>query len=411
MMWQLIKRFWLVPALLVLGTRSSLGFALIGPPPPAAQAGGDAWQVPLIGYALPGDIGGPKNLGEGYRWNVRNLYWACDENFQNYFGSNGVAAVEQAFGILNSLTNVSSYSSDLSEWPLNTTRINHRADTLGLIDLRTLLLEVFTEQLGLAEPDRWTWALRTRTIFTPPGCPIGVVYDVIQRNFDPVTFEPSSYVNGALYSYEIVEICTGGNPLADAVEVQVDPAAEILTAAAAFPIASGQFMTGLTRDDVGGLRYLWATNRIYTEAAVGGSLLVDSNNATFSLIVTSNLAQLPFGPTTNTTAQLLALFPGLQITGTVTPFPFFTNVVTTNLVATNVPCMGCPAGSPPQLVLLPVITTNIVQLFQYTYGNIAVVSTNNSATSRPRPTRPTFPGENSFLSRPISADSVFWRRS
>ena len=92
--------------------------------------GGDAWQVTLIGYnplttdtAVPwltdGLLAGPKNLGEGYRRNTPVMYYTFDPSFGDYFGSSGELAVEQAFDILNSLTNVDSYSAYLSEFPLN----------------------------------------------------------------------------------------------------------------------------------------------------------------------------------------------------------------------------------------------------------------------------------------------------
>ena len=70
-------------------------FSLLGPY--------EAWMVPQTGFAQPGDIGGPMNLGQEYRWNVPVLAYAFDQSFLDYFGSNGVAAVESAIGILNSL--------------------------------------------------------------------------------------------------------------------------------------------------------------------------------------------------------------------------------------------------------------------------------------------------------------------
>src|SRR6266702_362658 len=79
---------------LLAGFHSAFGFALMGP-------FNEAWQVPVIGYNLPGDIGGPKNIGEEYRWNTPTNYYAFEASFLDYFGSNGVRAVEQAIGIIN----------------------------------------------------------------------------------------------------------------------------------------------------------------------------------------------------------------------------------------------------------------------------------------------------------------------
>ena len=66
---------------------------------------GDAWQTPVIAYGLPGDVNAPKNLGEEYRRNVQVLYYACDVNFVDYFGSNGVSAVDGAFAFGASVEN------------------------------------------------------------------------------------------------------------------------------------------------------------------------------------------------------------------------------------------------------------------------------------------------------------------
>ena len=48
------------------------------------------------------------NLGEEYRWNSPVLTYSYDESFLNYFGSNGVVAVEKAMEILNSIPPASS---------------------------------------------------------------------------------------------------------------------------------------------------------------------------------------------------------------------------------------------------------------------------------------------------------------
>src|SRR5260221_166692 len=112
---------------LAAGLQVSLGFSLIGP-------FNEAYQVPTIGYNLPGDIGGPKNLGEEYRRNTPVLYYAADANFWDYFGTNGVSSADEAFAVFNNLTNVSKYSGDLSEFPFNTTRNNGTAQALSLVD-------------------------------------------------------------------------------------------------------------------------------------------------------------------------------------------------------------------------------------------------------------------------------------
>ncbi len=105
-------------------------FSLLGPY--------EAWMVPQTGFAQPGDIGGPMNLGQEYRWNVPVLAYAFDQSFLDYFGSNGVAAVESAIGILNSLPPVS--ESSPTNFPLQATSINFQAQAEGLFDLKSQAL-------------------------------------------------------------------------------------------------------------------------------------------------------------------------------------------------------------------------------------------------------------------------------
>jgi hypothetical protein len=359
-----MKRFAWV-GLLAASLQTSFGFALFGP-------GNEEYQVPTIGYMLGGDLGAPKNLGEEYRWNTPTLYYAFDQNFLDYFGTDGVIAVEQAISILNSLTNVSMYSNDLSEWPMETLRANFRAQALGLLDLKTVTLSLFMEQLGLANPQRFVWSLHNR--FVRPGgqCPQDMVYDVIKRNFDPVftptdVLQPSSYVNGALFTYRIFEICTGPNPLADAVEVPVDPLANTWTAVASRSFDLGQFFLGLTRDDVGGLRYLLRTNNMNVESAGDNTFTVVTNNNVLQLLVTSNLTDLIIAARTNTAAELEDLFPGLVVAATTNSF---TNVVTTNITAyfTNYP--WSPVGSFASVAFATNRFTNVVTLFHHTFANV-----------------------------------------
>ena len=55
---------------------SAPGFSLMGP--------NEGWQVANIGYNTFGfDVGAPHNLGEEYRWNIRQLTYGFDESFVN----------------------------------------------------------------------------------------------------------------------------------------------------------------------------------------------------------------------------------------------------------------------------------------------------------------------------------------
>jgi hypothetical protein len=57
-----IKRRLLTTFALMCGIAASPAFSLLGP---YAK-----WMDTTNGYRQPGDIGGPMNIGQGYRWNV-----------------------------------------------------------------------------------------------------------------------------------------------------------------------------------------------------------------------------------------------------------------------------------------------------------------------------------------------------
>jgi len=55
-------RFWMVLLFAAAGLQSARGFALLRPFAP--------WMTPQLCYQDGYSIGGPMNLGEGYRWNM-----------------------------------------------------------------------------------------------------------------------------------------------------------------------------------------------------------------------------------------------------------------------------------------------------------------------------------------------------
>jgi len=265
----------------------TMGFSLLGPfkntaAPNDWQAAGFGGRPAGLGYSLAGDTGGPMTPLEGYRWNVPFITYAFDESFLRYFGDAGVAAVSSAFQVLNDLPPFSSMSSNLSEFNLvlDSAQVNYQAQTLGLMDIKSLSLAAILENLGLAKPERFVWGLRSRV--TGNGF---TNYSVIQMNYDPVTILPSRYVNGVLYHYQIFDaLGPVGGEWASALEFfQDDPFYLPYSAVAggqgssdfelgdspAVSLVSGlvpgQFYFGLTRDDIGGLRYLYGINNKVTE--------------------------------------------------------------------------------------------------------------------------------------------------
>ena len=376
-MQQLIKRFSWV-GLLGLGLQGAWAFSLGGP----IGNGGDSWQQPVIGYGLGGDLNAPKNLGEEYRRNVPVMYYACNVNFLDFFGSNGVAAVDGAFAVLNGLTNVDRYSPALTEFPLESRHENYQAEALGLYDLKSWVLgALMMEQLGQTDPVRYNWTLHDRIHANGSGippCPGGMEYLVVQRNFD-ITSSPlnqlqySPYVNNVLYSYYILEFCTGPNPLAETIPFSVDPLAVLYSPVASFNIGYGTFYTGLTRDDVAGLRYLLSTNNMNTESPPANTLLQSTNYNNETTLYTADLGALLSSAQTNAPALLPALFPGLVVGSSSTYLTVATNPVVFSYFTNYV---GEPAGTPPHLITgTNGYSYTPVTNYATTFGNV-VITTN-----------------------------------
>src|ERR1017187_6859015 len=360
-MLQLLKRVaWM--GVLAAGLPAAHAFVLGGPI-------NEAWQVQDLGYALPGDLMAPKNIGEDYRRNTPVIYYAFDETFLDFFGSNGV------------------WAADLSEIPLEARRFNQTAGALNLIDMKSAVLATMMEQLGLADALRYIWTLHDRV--AGATCPIGAQYLVTKRNLaivpsDLSQLQYSSYVNGVLYSYYIFDYCPGpvpaGAPQSEAIEIPVDIN---INAARYTPVSSfgvnalipGSFYTGLTRDDVAGLRYLLRAGLVHWEDNPANSIVFVTNNAptALNLIVTSNLTLLAAQSLTNDDATLLGLYPGLAIVPGST-IPTFTNVVLTNLLFyfTNFPYD--PVGTPQHEVFATNYTTNVMFVYTRAFGNVVTQS-------------------------------------
>ncbi|HEY3763380.1 MAG TPA: Ig domain-containing protein [Verrucomicrobiae bacterium] len=406
-----IKHFWWVAAL-ILCAPSAWGFALLGP----LANGGDSWQTTTIGYGLVytevgtgfsplggadelGDIGGPKNLSEGYRRNTPTIFYAYDANFLDYFGSNGVVACDSAANLMNfsmtnnSLENLDGYSTALSEFPPESLHLNYEALSLSLTDLKSVTLHLLLEQMGLAEPERFTWTLAERVL--PPGgkCPLNEEYLVIQRNYaDSPTgldqLQYSSYVNDTLYTYEIEEFCTG-SPLAVTVPFSVDPNADEFTAVAANNadgLGIGGYYTSLTRDDVGGLRYLYTSNNIVRETpafagttAGGGTEpanLEITNVGSFTTITTSNLSTLLLFAQTNPPALVQSTFGVTVIASNLIPDVIVTNWTFTATVSSP---LGAQYGTQIATVTSNAVLSFVTE-FVDVFGNVI---TNGNLNSTP----------------------------
>lgn len=350
----MIKRFFGI-VLLAASLTTAFAFSLLGPGPTAGGTGVETWQVqangfnPLVGSGIPYGFTdpnrlGPHNLGEEYRLNAPVLYYACDANFLDFFGMSGMTNVESALSVLNNLTNVDSYSTNLSEFPLQSENINYTAQNWGLVDLKSLTLAAMMEQVGLADAIRYTWVLHDRYSVQNSGlsCPLNLEYLVVSRNFDLLTAMPvgsaqyySPYVNDTLYSYFIWENCTPATPslvVAAAVpqnfysteEFENPPVSSGIGISANFSpfngangrLDIGEYYTGLTRDDVQGLRYFYSTNNVNFESSPPGSVLLSSTGGGITglglpfALYTSNYTAFVQAALTNSPTVLSNLFPG-----------------------------------------------------------------------------------------------------
>lgn len=228
----------------------------------------DDWQTTELGFGF-NELGGSKDIGEEFRLNTPVLTYGFDSTFLDYFGAAGVKAIDQAFAIMNKLPRVSKMSPDLSEFLLQDAQIpNETARTLNLFDLKSYTLGILLEHMGLAGEEH-VYDLQKRVPF-PGTCQFD--YQVIIRNFDPITYDYTPYVNGALYTYSIVDDCPVRS-VAFAVETLVDPTDIGFNAVASFRggLRYGGYYIGITRDDAGGLRYIYRKNNYNNERLSPGA--------------------------------------------------------------------------------------------------------------------------------------------
>ena len=225
----------------------AFGFSLLGPYAP--------WMAVSSGYAQPGDVGGPMRLGQEYRWNLPGITYGFHPRFERHFGSNGVRAVQAAIKILNQVPPASQIQ--LEDFPIRTTLINQDAQVLELLDLKSFVLSQLLYQLGLGPATRHVCVIRDTDLLRV----------ILQRNYDPVTLAPTNVVNGIEYLCHLSEISPG---VGDAVEEPVDEMAIFaFTAVTDNQLGPGSFHTGLTRDDVGGIRFLYSGANVNVERLPG----------------------------------------------------------------------------------------------------------------------------------------------
>ncbi len=269
----------------LLASPSVYGFSLVGP--------ALGYETAINGY---GQGNFPQNLGDENRVTVPNLFYACDQSFLDYFGESGRKEISKAVDYFNKLPAFSTMSEDLTEFPQVTYRENYRAGTLGLSDMKSQLMSLMLIDFGLTDPQWYMWSVRDRVL--PPGaaCP-NYEFVIIMRNFDPVSWSPSSYVNGALYTFRWRITCAPAPDFSYPAPVLVDPTGIGFSAVVGGgegqgTLVPGFYFNGFSRDDIGGLRYLY-NKKNYNFETLPANVLVGTGGGQLWSIVDPNATGVP----------------------------------------------------------------------------------------------------------------------
>ena len=162
---------------LTFGLRAtSQAFVMLGPVAAEEQTltfGG----TPVSSANISDDLGGPKQLDEFYRWNTPDLTYGFDQSFVQFFGQEGINAVDDAMRAINdyfipedgSYAGVSSLNLAKHGFGgnFNTAWLNATAANENLIDIKSLTLGMMVNYLGLGNPYRYAF---TATNSSPGKC-------------------------------------------------------------------------------------------------------------------------------------------------------------------------------------------------------------------------------------------------
>ena len=318
------------------------------------------------------------NLGEEYRWNSPVITYTYDESFLNYFGSNGVVAIEKAMGILNAIppastiaTNyppASASENNLWNYPVRPDRFHPRAYNDRILDIKSYALAELFGFMGLGNPEDSAFQLEFGS--------------VTLRNWDPISYGPSKYVNGTLLSWVVLG-ATNAQPF------PIDVTKPIITLAGTTDhrvprLAEGKYLVAPTRDDIGGYRYLYRKDNFNMEGLPPFTYQVMTNepNLTNPAIFSIDLRWFCKESRTNTPASFRQFVATNQWWGSVVtnlnipPLLILkTNVAwamgwTTNVTPylTNFP--WTPIGQPATLVYVTNKSRTFQPSYDYIFGNV-----------------------------------------
>ena len=249
-------------------------------------------------------MGVPKDLRRFFRWNIPYLVYSFDASFVNYFGFEGMEAVHDAVEVLNDFFSPKdgSYNGvtalNLSRHGFagnfNTAWVNTTAQNAQILDIKSMVLGMMVNHLGLGNPHRHAFTL---TGGTQSAWQQQINFQVNLRNYDPYTLKETDIINGVQYAYRLIHdaqpAAAGALPAAAVIDVEeftADTSGNAWTSVAAIMDAfygetriywtdqptlfnfgvyydkmnamGGQYQPRhtLTLDDAGGLKYLYSTN-------------------------------------------------------------------------------------------------------------------------------------------------------
>ena len=343
----------LVASLVLLAPRQASAFSLLG-----ARA---SWMTDEVGLGTkyPSGVGGPMNLGEAYRFNMPVITYAYDASFLRYFGASGVAAIESAMKVLNDIPAADSMSTTLDEFPTVTLRHNATASALSIIDIKTTTLSFMLEQLGVAAPENYVFSIRAH--WTDPAQQEH--FSVINPNFDPVTLQQSSSINGYQFTYQIFQTDTAEwkavnfpvNPLAPGFTTVANFAQSFASVGRGGSLANGfgTYFPALTREDIAAFRYMLSTTNYAVEtllpdviASTGGAIGVSGGTSVGSGGIGGGSTGGFSGGFGEPWSPVFSVFAGG--TGSANP-PWSTVTVSTN-VATNAVVVTAATTGLPRVV-------------------------------------------------------------
>ena len=213
-------------------------------------------------------------------------------------------------------------------------------------------------------------------------------YDVLLRNFDPITWQPTAYVNGTYYSYRIVDNCTVADALEDA-NGELGAGLSTTTAAVATQesLQLGGFYLGLTRDDFGGLRYLYNRQNYAIESLPTGCLVgLPTTGSPWAPVTTNSsggaTSGSPWTPVSTNANSFSNTFAG-GILGGVDKI-IFVKVAADSLIGdtwpSNVMTFSIPLLTNYTVEQLPVMRSNSAPDILFTAGDLLVAGADQPYT-------------------------------